>query len=234
MGCSSRSAGVHQPDVPGAQRVVPGLRLSSTLGHHIFEGRLDYSRPPGSGRLQCSRSRAFPGAIRPAAGGTHDALHHPRRQPRRPISCRSRAGNCVRDRSTCPLDVPATRPVPHPLRAPPRLIGPGALDHGAAYCTNDFSGSALWMPPGAHLNDEAPGKVMAAGIDPTRQGEVFALLEGRRVASRARPLVPGLNRRRPLGAGAGHWQRATGSLYLRRPATAYTRQPALRAAIRGA
>jgi ribosomal protein S18 acetylase RimI-like enzyme len=53
----------------------------------------------------------------------------------------------------------------------------GAFDRGSAYRTEDFAGSAMWLPPGAGPDEEALGAVLEAGVADDRRGEVFALLE---------------------------------------------------------
>lgn len=58
-----------------------------------------------------------------------------------------------------------------------RHFAGGAFDHGTAYCTDDFAGSALWLPPGVLPDEEALGAVLAEGIAAPRQEEVFALME---------------------------------------------------------
>jgi len=53
----------------------------------------------------------------------------------------------------------------------------GAFDHGSAYRTSDFSGSAMWLPPGIGPDEDALGAAMAEGISEDRHEQVFGLLE---------------------------------------------------------
>ncbi len=62
----------------------------------------------------------------------------------------------------------------------PRVLahyGGRAFEHGTAYRTTDYSGSALWLPPGIGPDEEALGAVMEEAVDPERLGEVFDVLE---------------------------------------------------------
>src|SRR5262249_37787542 len=38
-----------------------------------------------------------------------------------------------------------------------RAFGGGAFAHGAAYCTNEYTGVALWLPPGVHPDRDRLG-----------------------------------------------------------------------------
>jgi ribosomal protein S18 acetylase RimI-like enzyme len=56
-------------------------------------------------------------------------------------------------------------------------FGGSAFDHNSAYRSDDFSATALWLPPGAGPDEEALGAVIAEGVDGRRQEEVFAVFE---------------------------------------------------------
>jgi hypothetical protein len=71
----------------------------------------------------------------------------------------------------------ATDPVtrwawPHPhqyMAAMPsyvRAFGGGAFAHGTAYCTNEYTGAALWLPPGVHPDEDRLGELMASTYSP--------------------------------------------------------------------
>jgi GNAT superfamily N-acetyltransferase len=61
------------------------------------------------------------------------------------------------------------------------LVGPfggrAALDRGTAHVVGDFLGAALWVPPGAHVDDEAIGEIFAKNIEQPRLSEIYALFE---------------------------------------------------------
>ena len=58
-----------------------------------------------------------------------------------------------------------------------RHYGGVAFDHGSAHRISDFSGAALWLPPGVSPDEEALGAVLAEGADPSRLDDLFAVLE---------------------------------------------------------
>lgn len=51
------------------------------------------------------------------------------------------------------------------------------LDHETAHVIGDFMGAALWIPPGAHTDEEAMGEIFEKHIEQPRLGEVYALFE---------------------------------------------------------
>lgn len=53
----------------------------------------------------------------------------------------------------------------------------GAFDHGSAYRTDDYAGSAMWLPPGTGPDEEALGAVLGEAVATDRQDEVFRLME---------------------------------------------------------
>jgi GNAT superfamily N-acetyltransferase len=58
-----------------------------------------------------------------------------------------------------------------------RYFAGGAFDHKSAYRTEDYLGTALWLPPGAGPDEESLVKVMEEGVDPALQGDAFTMLE---------------------------------------------------------
>jgi ribosomal protein S18 acetylase RimI-like enzyme len=52
-----------------------------------------------------------------------------------------------------------------------------AFDHGSAHCVEDFSGAAIWLPPGVHANDKALAAILQDTIPERRQAEVCGLFE---------------------------------------------------------
>ena len=66
------------------------------------------------------------------------------------------------------------------LEAFPRFVrafGGGAFNLGTAYYYKGFSGVALWLPPGAALDQEALVKVIEETIANGRQGAMFSMFE---------------------------------------------------------
>lgn len=55
--------------------------------------------------------------------------------------------------------------------------GGGSITAGAGQATDDFSGVALWLPPGASPDDDAMVELLHAGADRTRHVDVDAALE---------------------------------------------------------
>lgn len=52
-----------------------------------------------------------------------------------------------------------------------------AFEHDSAYRTEDFLGTALWLPPGVSPDEESLGELMATAVEPSLQEDVFGLLE---------------------------------------------------------
>jgi ribosomal protein S18 acetylase RimI-like enzyme len=64
------------------------------------------------------------------------------------------------------------------LGALPRLaraFGGKAFTSGAAYCTEDYSGVALWLPPGIEPDENDLKEVMQSTVAPSQLDDVFAL-----------------------------------------------------------
>ena len=71
-------------------------------------------------------------------------------------------------------------PSPHGhLRAMPlaaREFAGGSFEHGTAYVTTDFCGTALWLPPGVHPNGEALEGVFRRTARPEHLDDLLATL----------------------------------------------------------
>jgi ribosomal protein S18 acetylase RimI-like enzyme len=52
-----------------------------------------------------------------------------------------------------------------------------AFDHGSAHCVEDFTGAAIWLPPGVHADDKALAAILQDTIPERRQAEVCGLFE---------------------------------------------------------
>jgi ribosomal protein S18 acetylase RimI-like enzyme len=58
-----------------------------------------------------------------------------------------------------------------------RAFGGAAFANGTAHAIEDYSGAALWLPPGVAPDEEAIGPVMDEGVDPDMQEEAFGFME---------------------------------------------------------
>jgi ribosomal protein S18 acetylase RimI-like enzyme len=66
------------------------------------------------------------------------------------------------------------------LDAMPRLaraFGGRAFTEGGAYCTADYTGAALWLPPGVHPDEEAMGAIMESTVAPSLRADIAAIFE---------------------------------------------------------
>src|SRR5215475_7195738 len=66
------------------------------------------------------------------------------------------------------------------LRAMPvvtREFAGGSFEHGTAYVSADFCGTALWLPPGVHPNGEALEKLFRETAPPERLDDLLATFE---------------------------------------------------------
>ena len=52
----------------------------------------------------------------------------------------------------------------------------GAFAHDSAWCSGEFTGAALWLPPDISPDEEALGEVMQEGVTASLLDEVFNLL----------------------------------------------------------
>jgi GNAT superfamily N-acetyltransferase len=72
-------------------------------------------------------------------------------------------------------------PSPHDhLRAMPlatREFAGGSFNHGTAYVSTDFCGTALWLPPGVHPNGEALEGVFRETAKPQHLDDLLATFE---------------------------------------------------------
>jgi ribosomal protein S18 acetylase RimI-like enzyme len=72
-------------------------------------------------------------------------------------------------------------PSPHDyLRAMPlatREFAGGSFEHGTAYVTADFCGTALWLPPGVHPNGEALERVFRDTAKPEHLDDLLVTFE---------------------------------------------------------
>jgi GNAT superfamily N-acetyltransferase len=58
-----------------------------------------------------------------------------------------------------------------------RAFGGRAFEHGAGYCSEDFAGAALWLPPGIQSDEEAMVALMERTVTSDRRGDLFGVLE---------------------------------------------------------
>lgn len=57
------------------------------------------------------------------------------------------------------------------------VFGGKGFDHGTAHAVTEFSGGALWLPPGVQPEEEVLVGLMERSIDPKRVQVVFTMLE---------------------------------------------------------
>ena len=58
-----------------------------------------------------------------------------------------------------------------------RAFGSRAFGHNGAYCTDGYSGAALWLPPGVTPDEEALGEIVRGTVSPSIRDNVFAVFE---------------------------------------------------------
>jgi ribosomal protein S18 acetylase RimI-like enzyme len=66
------------------------------------------------------------------------------------------------------------------LAAMPRMahaFGGNAFSNGSAFCTDDYAGTALWLPPGVRPDEEELGAVAESTVAPSLAPEFSAIFE---------------------------------------------------------
>jgi ribosomal protein S18 acetylase RimI-like enzyme len=58
-----------------------------------------------------------------------------------------------------------------------RAFAGGAFTHGSALSIDDYTGVALWLPPGAHPDEEAVGTIVEESVSPAVREDFYTLLE---------------------------------------------------------
>lgn len=58
-----------------------------------------------------------------------------------------------------------------------RAFGGNSFAQGAALCSGDYAGAALWMPPGIQPDEEKLGQAIQSTVEPSRHEEVFYTFE---------------------------------------------------------
>ena len=58
-----------------------------------------------------------------------------------------------------------------------RAFGGNAFTHESAFCTNDYSGVALWLPPGVHPDAERLDELMGSTASPSARSDSPAVFE---------------------------------------------------------
>ena len=72
---------------------------------------------------------------------------------------------------------------PHPhqyMAAMPKFVrafGGRAFAHGGAFCTNEYRGAALWLPPGVHPDADQIGQLMESTTSPAARADGPAIFE---------------------------------------------------------
>ena len=58
-----------------------------------------------------------------------------------------------------------------------RAFAGRAFAHGGAYCTNEYAGAALWLPPGVHPDADQMGELMERTTSPSARADGPAIFE---------------------------------------------------------
>ena len=79
-----------------------------------------------------------------------------------------------------------------------------AFAHEGAFCTDDYIGVALWLPPGAHPDSDRMDEIMAVTASPSARTDGPAIFEQMaQLPSTRAALVSALHRRGPRVSGQG-------------------------------
>jgi ribosomal protein S18 acetylase RimI-like enzyme len=58
-----------------------------------------------------------------------------------------------------------------------RAFAGRAFPHGGAYCTNEYTGVALWLPPGAYPDQDRLGELMESSASPSARADGAGIFE---------------------------------------------------------
>ncbi|HEY8536909.1 MAG TPA: GNAT family N-acetyltransferase [Vicinamibacterales bacterium] len=58
-----------------------------------------------------------------------------------------------------------------------RAFAGASFDHGSAWCSDDFVGAALWLPPGVGSDEDAMVGLLQATVPATQLDDVFGVVE---------------------------------------------------------
>lgn len=58
-----------------------------------------------------------------------------------------------------------------------RAFGGNAFSHSGAYCTNDYIGVALWLPPGVQPNEQTLTEIIESTVSASLRADVFGMFE---------------------------------------------------------
>ena len=58
-----------------------------------------------------------------------------------------------------------------------RAFGGNAFSHSGAYCTNDYIGVALWLPPGVQPNEQTLTEIIEGTVSASLRADAFGMFE---------------------------------------------------------
>jgi ribosomal protein S18 acetylase RimI-like enzyme len=58
-----------------------------------------------------------------------------------------------------------------------RAFGGGAFAYNSAHCTAGYAGAALWLPPGAHPDEQAMGEILERTVADAIRADLFTIFE---------------------------------------------------------
>jgi ribosomal protein S18 acetylase RimI-like enzyme len=58
-----------------------------------------------------------------------------------------------------------------------RAFGGNAFSHSGAYCTNDYIGVALWLPPGVQPNEQRLTEIIESTVSASLRADAFGMFE---------------------------------------------------------